>query len=123
MMEFKFLNKNRVFSDWMDAMDDYHLGGIPSSFNSNHYLGFDMDRALILAIKYLRDRSQFFIGNDLSLQRLNFPISNTYIRILRWNTYSSPDARIDISYRIIHNAGYEDYTYTSLIIDFQRMIE
>jgi hypothetical protein len=29
--DFKFFeseNKDRVFTDWMDQMDDYHLGGI-----------------------------------------------------------------------------------------------
>jgi hypothetical protein len=29
MKQFKFFQKERVFSDWMDMMDDYHLGGIP----------------------------------------------------------------------------------------------
>ena len=30
MKNFKFFqNKERVFTDWIDALDDYHLGGIP----------------------------------------------------------------------------------------------
>jgi hypothetical protein len=32
MRDFKFLqpeNKQRVFTDYLDALDDYHLGGIP----------------------------------------------------------------------------------------------
>jgi hypothetical protein len=29
MKKFRFFEKERVFTDWMDALDDYHLGGIP----------------------------------------------------------------------------------------------
>ena len=28
MRQFKFFSDNRVFSEWLDALDDYHLGGI-----------------------------------------------------------------------------------------------
>lgn len=28
MRTFKFFQKEKVFSEWMDQMDDYHLGGI-----------------------------------------------------------------------------------------------
>ena len=28
MRDFKFFQKDRVFSEWMDSMDDYFLGGI-----------------------------------------------------------------------------------------------
>ncbi len=35
MKPFKFFQKERVFTDWMDMMDDYHLGGIiPSPPNT-----------------------------------------------------------------------------------------
>jgi hypothetical protein len=28
MRDFKFFQRERVFTDWMDRLDDYHLGGI-----------------------------------------------------------------------------------------------
>ncbi len=44
MREFKFFQKKpeRVFSDWMDMFDDYHLGGIvpdppPTPSNPSYY--------------------------------------------------------------------------------------
>ena len=39
MKEFKFLQKKpeRVFSDWMDMFDDYHLGGITPQNIPSYY--------------------------------------------------------------------------------------
>ena len=124
MLEFKFLSKNKVFSDWMDMMDDYHLGGIVPSPNTNRYLGFDMDLALISTIRYRRATGVDLRTSDTPLERVGLPINNMCLRILNWNTFDqSPSARIEIYYRLLHPDGPTDFTYRALIQDFERAIE
>lgn len=49
MREFKFFQKKpeRAFTNWMDQMDDYHLGGITPAITENNLIneGFDAHRS------------------------------------------------------------------------------
>jgi hypothetical protein len=57
LRSFKFFEKKeRVFTQWMDEMDDYHLGGIrhyqpidetyPEYYNTDEYVFFDVTEVM-----------------------------------------------------------------------------
>jgi len=110
MMNFKFFQspkKERVFSDYMDMMDDYHLGGIERNVVANdirnNYLNHNMDFALVKVLKFIRHHNQSILFNDISLERVNIPIHNCWLRITDWRNRPGAWNIIDISYTIIES--------------------
>ena len=66
MQPFKFFQKKRVFSDWMDMMDDYHLGGI-----------LPQDPFQDFAKRFFRDYTQ---GRDFTYQSMRTATASFHVR-------------------------------------------
>ena len=124
MRDFKFLQfteKERVFTDWMDAFDDYHLGGIQRRIG-NHYCNFNMDIALVNALRWKKEHNQdITTGSDVSLVDIGVPIQNCWMRIVSYRSLPSrTPARTEFDFRIIEVNTYPR-SFTSSIITSELM--
>ena len=125
MRTFKFFQKERVFTDWMDMMDDYHLGGIMTTrppitrvcaVIASSVQDFNNWRNEIF------DRNNIFIitNKDFTHTNENYNVTTRYIAILNMND--------------LEGLTFDDYTktdriqsilssnYVNVIADIRRLI-
>lgn len=91
----------------------------------NHYLGFDMDEALIKVLIYKQLNNQQIINWDLPLSNINIPINNCSIRILTWRNYTNAITEmIEIDYMVIEvNTTPMNFTTRMMTSELLRRIE